>query len=110
MDKRGFSFNIGQERLDKIKTHIYNPDTVTNFITRAIDHELVNLETKHLSDFIYYIGFPTLAFLGMVAVTLILPSLFFYILTSVVGVYIIILFYLFYNKYRKVKQHASYNK
>lgn len=100
---RSFTFNIGLERLTKIKKHVTNPDTVTNFITRSIDHEITNLETRHLSDFIYYIGFPTLAFLGMVSVTLMFPSLFFYILTGVIGVYIIILFFLFYNKYKKVK-------
>lgn len=59
-----------------------------------------DLKSRYLSDFIYYLGFPTLAFLSMVFVCLTFPSFFIYIITIIVGIYIVILFYLFYNKYR----------
>ena len=108
-DKDRFTFTPTEERLEKIKKHIPNPDTpdtisISKFINRAIDYKIKNIETRHLSDFIYYLGLPTLAFLGMLFLSLTLLNLFFYILTTVIGGYIVILFFLFYNKYKKVKK------
>ena len=87
-----------------IKKLIKNPDTISNFINHAIDIRIKTLETKYMSDFIYYLGLPTLAFLGMVFISLTFPTWFFSILTGVIGLYIIILFFLFYNKYRGKKK------
>jgi len=101
--ERNFTFNITIERHKKVKKHIKNPDTIATFINKSIDQRIKMLETKYLSDFIYYLGFPTLMFLGMVSLSLVFPNWLFYVLTVIIGIYIVILFYLFYNKYRGVK-------
>jgi len=92
------------ETLEKIKLFVKNPDTTFNFVNRAIDREIKTLKTRYLSDFIYYLGLPTLAFLGMVYVSLTYPTFFFFIIMAVLGFYIIVLFFLFYNKYRGGKK------
>jgi len=103
-DTDRFTLWTTKTRLDKIKTFVSNPDTISNFINKAIDHELHNLETRYMSDFIYYLGFPTLAFLGMVFLSLSYLNLFFYIITVIIGIYIVVLFFLFYNKYHKKEE------
>lgn len=104
---RSFTFDITKERLEKIKLLIKNPDTISNFINGAIDIRIKTLETRYLMDFLYYLGLPTIAFLGMVGITLLFPTLFFYMLTVLLGAYIVILFFLFYNKYRGKKKWAK---
>jgi len=104
MSTKNFSFSTTTERLNKIENIIKNPETMSSFINRAIDHEIHNIETKYLSDFIYYLGLPTLAFLSMVFICLYFALLFLYIITVVLGIYIIVLFYLFYNKHHKEKR------
>ena len=52
----------------------------------------------------YYLGLPTLAFLGLIGLTLTFPTIFFLGLTIVTGGYIVVFFFLFYNKYKKVKK------
>jgi len=101
---RSFTFDITKNRLERIKKLIKNPDTISNFINRSIDKEIRTLETRYLSDFIYYLGLPTLAFLGMIYISLTYPTFFFFIIMSVLGFYIIVLFFLFYNKYRGGKK------
>ena len=98
--ERNFTFNITTERYKKVKEHC---DNISQFINESIDINIKRIETKHLSDFIYYIGFPFLCLLGSIAITLYLGSLIFYIITGIIGVYLIILIFLFYNKYRGVK-------
>jgi len=103
-DTNRFTLWTTNTRLDKIKPLVKNPETISSFINRAIDHEIHNIETKYLSDFIYYLGLPTLAFLSMVFICLYFALLFLYIITVVLGIYIIVLFYLFYNKHHKEKR------
>ena len=98
--ERNFTFNITTERYIKVKEYCNN---ISQFINESIDINLKQKETKHLSDFIYYIGFPLLCFVGCVGITIYLSDIFFYIVTSVVGIYFIILIFLFYNKYRGIK-------
>jgi len=104
MGNTTFTISTTSERLDKIKNVIKNPETMASFINRAIDHELHNLETRYMSDFIYYLGFPTLAFLGMAFLSLTFMNLFVYIITVIIGIYIVVLFFLFYNKYHKKEE------
>ena len=95
------TFTITEERHKKIIPLIKNPETITSFVNNAIDHEIHNRKTRFMSDFIYYLGFPTLAFLGLVFLSLTFMNLFFYVLTVILGSYIVVLFFLFYNKYHK---------
>ena len=85
MDAR-FSLYIPSEKLEKIK-RLSKKRAITNndFVNQAIDFYLNHLETKFLSEFMYYIGFPTIAFIGLVGVTLFFATIFFYILTAVTG-------------------------
>jgi len=101
---RSFTFNIGKERLDKIKKIIKNPETISDFINGSIDIRIKTLETRYMSDFIYYLGLPLLGFLGAVYLALTYPSWFFFIIMTVIGFYIVVLFFLFYNKYRGGKK------
>lgn len=95
-----FTFEIGEKRLENVKRHLKENETITEYIQKSIDYKLKMQDSRYLSDFIYYLGMPFLAFLGLVGLCLFIPNIFFYSLLIVVGFYISILFYLFYNKYR----------
>lgn len=101
---RSFTFNITEERYNEIKKYLKNPETVTSFVNNSIDNQIENIKSRYLIDFIWYLGMPTLGFLGMVSICLLYPTLFFFIITIILGVYIVILFYVFYNKYHRRKK------
>lgn len=96
------SFSTTDERVSKIDSLVktgMSPDRST-FINTSIDFYMRHIETKYLSDFIYYIGFPFLALVLCVGFTMIFLSWFFYLITIMIGAYLIILIFLFYKKYR----------
>jgi len=100
---RSFCFDITSKRLEKVKKVVENHNmfpTVSTFINKSIDFYLEHLRTRFLSELMYYIGFPALAFIGLIGITLLFPTLFLYIITGILGVYLLILGFLFYNKYR----------
>jgi len=99
------SFSTSDERLDKIDSFIKNGHTSdrSTFINQSIDFYFRSLESKKIIDFMYLISIPFLFFLTTIGITLFFASLFFYIVSTVSGIYLIIFFYLFYNRYRGVK-------
>jgi hypothetical protein len=106
------TFTIGNDRYKRVEDYVKNNKAFPNmsfFINYSIDFFMDHRHNKFISDFIYYLGFPFLAFLGLVGITLLFPTLFFYILLVIVGIYLIVLFYLFYNKYKGVKRRG-YNR
>ena len=98
------SFSSTDDRISQIdafvKTGTY-PDRST-FINISLDHMFKSIESKRILDFMYFVSIPFLFFLITLGITLYFGSLFFYVLSSVSGVYLIVFFYLFYNKYRGV--------
>jgi len=97
-----FTFSTTQHRLNKIEKLNRYPSK-SDFINKAIDLYVEQIETRYLSDFIYYIGFPLLGFLGFIGLTLYFATPFFYLCTMIISIYIIILNFLFFKKYKKVK-------
>lgn len=97
-----FTFTIGSERLEKVK-RLTKKGPINDFINSALDFYITHLETKFMSELMYYVAFPFLAFFGCLILTIILEHILFYILSGIMGVYLIILIYLFYSKYGKVK-------
>ena len=104
MDKT-FSFVITEQRHEKVKKiHDKNKsDSMADIINTAIDFYLNHLETKYLMDMMYFFGIPFFIFLTAVGITLYFSNMFFYVVSGVSGIYLVIFFYLFYNKYRGVK-------
>ena len=98
-----FTFSTTSERLEKIE-RLNGFPSKSDFINRALDFYINHLETKFLSDLLYYIGFPFVALLGFVGLSMFFLNWFFYVCTIIVGMYIIILGFLFFNKYKKVKK------
>ena len=99
------SFSTSDERIQTIDSFVktgYSPDRST-FINTAIDFYLNHIRTKYLTDFMYFFGIPFFIFLVSVGITLYFSNMFFYVISSISGIYLIIFFYLFYNKYRGVK-------
>lgn len=97
---RTFTFDITKERYNRVKKQSSN---ISLFINQSIDFYIIHLQTRHLQDFMYMIGLPFLVFLIMTGLTLYFATLFFYLLTSISGIYFTIFVFLFYNKYRGVK-------
>jgi len=94
-----FNFSTTSERLEKIE-RLNGFPSKSDFINRALDFYIEHLETRYLIDFMYYIGFPFLALLGFVGLSMFFANWFFYICTIIVGIYIIILAFLFGHKYK----------
>jgi hypothetical protein len=103
--KPPISFNLDDERISKLDSLIKNGGFKdrTDCIVKSLDFMFKTLESKHLIDFMYFVSIPFLFFLVVIGLTLYLTSLFFYIMSAISGIYLIIFFYLFYNKYRGVK-------
>ena len=60
-------------------------------------------KNNNIVDFLHYVFPGVFFFLGCVGTTLYLGSLFFYILTGISGMYLMVFVYLFYDKYKGVK-------
>jgi hypothetical protein len=100
---RNFTFDMTQERYERIKEYVEKHKAFNSmgfFLNYAADFYIDHRRSKQLSDFLYYIGFPLVAFICFISLMLYFSDFFFYILTSIIGVYLIILCYLFVNKYR----------
>ena len=99
------SFSTTDDRLQKIDTFIKNgmsPDRST-FINKSIDYMVKTYESQFIIDFMYFISIPLLFFLIVIGLTIYLASIFFYLLSGISGIYLVLFVFLFYNKYRGVK-------
>jgi len=97
------TFRTSDEKLEKIDTFIKKNKHIkdrSDIINKSLDFFIQHIETKFLSDFIYYIGLPSLAFIGSIFLTFYLTDIIFYIIAAIIGVYLVILVYLFRYKYR----------
>lgn len=101
----GISISITDDRIKKIdsfvEADIYRDRSA--FITQSVDLMIKTLESKRTIDFMYFIGMPLFFFLVCVGLTLYLASLFFYLLTGISGIYLVLFVFVFHNKYRGVK-------
>ena len=106
MGNTTFTISTTTELIDEINKLIGNKhyNNISDFFNKTGWSQINDIRNRFFSDFIYYLGFPTLAFLGLVFLSITLINLFFYILTIIVGIYIVVLFHLFYNKYHKEKR------
>jgi len=105
MGSTSFSLSTTVKRLQEIER--INPyNCKSDFINKAVDIHIKSLKTRYLSDLFYYIALPFLSFMGFIGITLYLADMFFTILTCIVGIYLIILVFLFYDKYKKVKKNG----
>jgi len=99
-----FNFSTTAERLKKIdKLNSFN--SKSDFINSALDYYIEHIETKYLSDFIYYIGFPFISFIGLFGLSLYFINWFLYFCTVIVGIYLCILGFLFMRKYSRRRKH-----
>ena len=100
------TFSTTKDRIDKIDKFVISNDTPhrSAFINKAIDEYFKQIETRKLLDFMYFIGLPFFAFLISVGVTLVINSLFFYIISAIFGFYLMIFIFLYHNKYKEVKK------
>ena len=99
---RNFTFDITDNRYEKVKSFVDKNKrypSIGYFINYIIDKEIDNRKEKILTDFIYYIGFPFLCFIGCIGLTFYFNDFFFYIISGVIGIYLIILCFVFYKKY-----------
>lgn len=97
------SISTSDERLRKIDSFLKKTSKFqdrSSLINKAIDFYFQHIETKSLSDFIYYIGLPSVAFIACIFLTFYLTEVVFFILSAVIGIYLIILGYLYNYKYR----------
>jgi len=103
--KTGFSLSTTVERMSRVDEFIGNSNYADRaaFINDAIDKFFESYNAKFVIDFMYFIGVPLFLFLISIGLTLYLVSLFFYILTGISGIYLMIFFFLFYNKYKGIK-------
>ena len=98
-----FNFSTTSKRLEKID-QLNSFNSKSDFINKALDMYIEHIETKYLSDFIYYIGFPFLAFISFIGFSIYLVNWFFYVCTIIVGLYLCILVFLFARKYSRRKK------
>ena len=106
------NFSSTEERINSINYYIemgFYPDRST-FINKAIDLLIKTHKNNIVVDFLYYVFPGVFFFFGCVGATLYLNSLFFYILTGISSVYLMVFVYLFYDKYKGVKvKHGDNN-
>ena len=64
--------------------------------------------TNRIIDFLQFVFPGVIFFLGCIGATLFLRSLFFFVLSGISGLYLMVFIYLFYDKYKGVKnKHAN---
>ena len=100
-----FSLSTTSERIDKIDSFIKEGmyTTKKDFINDAIDKFFELHNTNYTIDFMYFIGVPLFLFLVSIGLTLYFSSLFWYIITGISGIYLMVFVYLFYDKYKGIK-------
>jgi len=106
------SFNTTDDRLEKIDS-LVERDVFSHrsaFLNAAIDLLLKDLHIKRVISFLYFVTIPVFLFLLCVGFTLYFQDWFFYLLTIVSGVYVIVFSYFYYDKYREVKRHTNNSK
>jgi len=82
----------------------------SSFMNIAADLLIKTHKNNIVVDFLHYIFSGVFFFLGCVGATFYLRSLFFYVLTGISGVYLMVFIFLFYDKYKGVKiRHANNN-
>ena len=93
-----FSLYTTEKRVEQCNKFIDNKrfNAVSDVINTAIDKALV-------LEFITHVGVSLFWFLAGVGLTLNDPGLYFYVLTVGAGIYLVISFSIFYNKYKGVK-------
>ena len=104
--ERRLTFVITDERYNRLEEYLQEHTifpSMTHLINYAIDYYIDTHKARMISDFIYYIGFPFGVFLGFIFLTFYLKDVTFYVLTAIVGFYLIILIYLYYDRYLKNK-------
>lgn len=99
-----FTFSTTDERLNKTRNLVSNdknryPD-VSFVINLSLDQFFKNMNTNKIIDLMYFVSIPLLFFLVCIGITLFTASLFFYILTGLSGIYLMIFGFLWFNKYR----------
>ncbi len=107
------NFSSTTERIDRIDNLVSNgfyPNRST-FINTSIDFLLRTHDINRIVDFLYFVAPGVFFFLGCVGLTLFLRSVFFFVLTGISAIYLMVFFYLYYNKYKGVKnRNADNNK
>jgi len=87
------------EEVKNIVKNNKNYPTIASYINKAIYfYNKRNQEQKSI-EFMYFICIPLGLFLGCIGLSLHLASLFFYIISVIFGIYLMVFVYLFYNKY-----------
>jgi len=100
------SFTTTKSRIEKMDGYIKNKNAPhrSAFINNAIDSYFRQIETHGLFDFMYFIGLPFFIFLISIGTTIIVNSLFFYLVSALFGFYLMIFGFLYYAKYKGVKK------
>jgi len=80
-----------------------NFENAAAVINLAIDKFFELCKTNPFMDFMYFTWIGMFPFLVALGLTLYLPSFYFYIVTVVTGVYLVVFTFLFYNKYKGIK-------
>jgi len=103
--KTAFSLATTTERMNKVESFVGNNNYTDKaaVINAAMDKFFELYDSKYVIDFMYFIGVPLFLFLVSVGLTLYLASLFFYIIAGIAGIYLMIFFFLFYNRYKGIK-------
>lgn len=105
------NFSSTEERIDKISFFIdkgFYPDRST-FINTGIDLLIKTHETQRIVDFLHFVFPGVFFFVGCIGATVYLRSLFFFVLTGISGLYLMVFIYLFYDKYKGVKNKDADN-
>jgi len=100
------SFSTSDDRLVRIDRLIVDkiyPDRST-CINNFIDHGLKNLEINKIVDFMQFVAFPLFFFMVSLGISIVTPSIFFYILSGLAGLYLIIFGSLYYRKQEGFKK------
>ena len=100
-----FTFSTTKDRLEKINilvdaNHFNN---TSNFINKAIDFYIRDFENKKIMLFWYYICIPLFFFLICIGITLFTANMFFYILTGLGGINLMIFIFLFFDRYKETR-------
>jgi len=101
----GISFSTTNERLQKIDAFVQNkmfPDRST-CINAGIDLLVKDIEIGRTVEIMYNISLPLFFFLVTIGLTLFLRSLFFYVISGIMGLYLMVFIFLFYKKYRGIR-------
>ena len=102
MGNTTFTISTTTELIEEIKKHTDN--NISSFFNKAACFQLNQYKLQRQTEFMWYIALPFLGFIGCIGATLYFESIFFFILMSVSGIYLIIFITIFINKYRRKKK------